>query len=63
MLYQKVECPHCGNEITVNDTRSEDKCRWCRRLISVKFLRNKNKKRKFICEVEPLDFPDEFKPK
>jgi len=57
MLYSKVECPHCGNEITVNNAKKEDKCRWCRRLISVSF--NKNKKNKIDCEVKPLDFPDE----
>lgn len=58
MLRQKTECPHCGNEIVVNSERKEDKCRWCRRLISVKFI--KKKKNRFDCEVEPLDFAEPF---
>ena len=61
MMYRKVECPHCGNEITVNNTKEEDKCRWCRRLISIKF--KKTGKNKFNVEVEPIDFPKDSKPK
>lgn len=57
MLHHKVDCPHCGNEITVNNMRETQKCCWCRRLISVK-LERVNKK-KIRCEVEPVDFPEE----
>ena len=59
MLYHKVECPHCGNEINVNDSREVHKCRWCRRLVSAKFERTNGKK--FKCEVEAMDFPEEQK--
>lgn len=60
MLYYKTECPHCGNEITVNDARKEDKCRWCRRLISVSLKRTR--RNKIDCKVEPIDFPEDSKP-
>ena len=56
MLFHKTECPHCGNDVTVNDSKDVHKCRWCRRLISVKFERGKGKRYK--CEVEPMDFND-----
>lgn len=56
MLYHKTECPHCGNEITVNNGKRTQKCRWCRRLISVNLYRVK---RKIRCEVEPMDFPED----
>ena len=58
MLFYRAECPHCGNEITVNNAKEIQKCCWCRRLISVKLTRNKKKIR---CEVEPIDFPEEKK--
>jgi hypothetical protein len=59
MLHYRTECPHCGNEITVSNEKGVQKCRWCRRLISVKLERTK--KRKIRCEVEPMDFPEEQK--
>ena len=58
MLYTKVDCPHCGNEITVNDTRKIQKCCWCRRLVSVKFDKSRKGKKKFRCSVEAADFPE-----
>lgn len=57
MLHYATECPHCGNEITVNNARETQKCCWCRRIISVKLERTKNKK--IRCEVEPVDFTPE----
>ena len=56
MLYHKTECPHCGNEITVNNSKEMQKCRWCRRPISVTLYRTN--KKKIRCEVEPMDFPE-----
>lgn len=56
MLHYRTECPHCGNEITVNNARRTQKCCWCRRLISVNL--EKTSKRKIRCEVEPMDFPE-----
>lgn len=58
MLYRKVECPHCGNEIVVTGTKEPQKCCWCRRLVLAKF--KKLKKNKVICEVEAVDFPDKI---
>lgn len=58
MLYHRVDCPHCGNEITVNNLRESRKCNWCRRPISVKLEKVGKKIR---CEVEPLDFTDNEK--
>lgn len=63
MLYRKVECPTCGNEIVVNSGSETQKCQWCRRLVSVKFKRNKPKSRKLNCEVEAMDFPEPQKEK
>lgn len=59
MLYCRTECPHCGNEITVNNTREIQKCRWCRRSISVKLGRTS--KKKIWCEVKPMDFTENQK--
>lgn len=56
MIYRRVECPHCGNDIGVSDAKETHKCRWCRRLISVKFI---GKGKKARCEVEATDFPEE----
>lgn len=55
MIYRRVDCPHCGNEITVKSVPEDQKCRWCRRLVKATFSRNKGKK--WRVEVEPVDFP------
>lgn len=59
MVFHKTECPHCGNEITVHNGKETQKCCWCRRLMSVKI--QKTGKKKFRCEVEAIDFPEEQK--
>ena len=56
MLHRKVECPHCGNEIIVNNAREFAKCNWCRRVVKVKFT-GSGKKAKVI--VKDADFLDE----
>lgn len=58
-MFYEAECPHCGNEITVNNFKDNQKCRWCRRPISVKLERIS--KKKIRCEVKPMDFPEEQK--
>ena len=60
MYYSKVDCPHCGNEISVNRIvgRKNIKCYWCRRIVEVKFT-GSGKKAKVI--VKDADFPDEQK--
>jgi hypothetical protein len=58
MLFCRTECPHCGNDITVNNAKEVQKCCWCRRLVSVKIER---KKKKVRCEVEAIDFPEDQK--
>lgn len=54
--YKEVECPHCGNEILVNNRKEILKCRWCRRIVKVKFV-GRGKKAKV--NVEAIDFPKE----
>lgn len=56
MIFRQVECPHCGNEITVKSIYEVQKCKWCRRLVKATFHQ---KGRKIHCEVEPMDFPDD----
>lgn len=58
MLYHRTECPHCGNEITVRNENENQKCRWCKRLVSAKFSR---RGKKVLCEVEAVDFPEKGK--
>lgn len=53
MYYSKVECPHCGNEFTVNNERKSMKCCWCKRRMSIKFERLGKKKVRFT--VEPME--------
>ena len=59
MLCRRIECQHCGNEVTVNNARETQKCCWCRRLLYVKLERTS--KKKIRCEVEPMDFPKDQK--
>lgn len=54
MVYRNVECPHCGNDISVKNIQEDQKCKWCRRLVKAKFTRRKNGR--FIVEVEPVEF-------
>ena len=58
MQYRKVDCPHCGNMMTVNSEYETSKCKWCRRLVSVKF---KDTGKKAKVEVEAIDFPEDEK--
>lgn len=57
MLYKKVECPNCGNEVTAKSVDEPQKCCWCRRLFTAKFIKRKGKK--WNCEVEPAEFTEE----
>lgn len=57
VLYRRVDCPHCGNEITVNSGKETTKCFWCRRIVEVKFTGNSRKKAKV--DVKAIDFPEE----
>lgn len=59
IIYHATECPHCGNEITVNNAKEIQKCLWCRRPISVKLERISRKKVR--CKVEAVDFCEEQK--
>lgn len=62
MMYRTLPCPHCGNDTTVrseNDPQKPQKCRWCRRLLSVKVKRIKGKK--FQWDVEPVEFQPKIK--
>lgn len=57
IYYGNVECPHCGNEFTVNSGTEVQTCGWCRRPVSVSFKLTSKKKKKFT--VEPADFSAE----
>ena len=60
MMYNRLECPHCGNEINVSSSKEPQKCHWCRRLFRIHVKRRKGKK--FDWEAEPVDFEDDKKP-
>lgn len=59
MYYSKIECPHCGNEFTVNSGDKIQKCCWCKRMLSVQFKKISKKKQRF--DVQPADFTEEQK--
>lgn len=63
MIVRKVTCPVCGNDIRVNNTSEEQKCKFCRRCISVKFeARNSGGKKKYKVSVEALPFEQQSRP-
>lgn len=53
MMWKSIECPNCGNEISVKGVREAQKCKWCRRLFEVHIKRVKGK---LHWEAEPVDF-------
>ena len=57
MLYNKINCPTCGNLITVKAVREPQKCPLCKRPFKVILKRrNKNGKRaKYDWETEIVD--------
>lgn len=57
MLYNKINCPICGNLITVKAVREPQKCPLCKRPFKVILKRrNKNGKRaKYLWETEIVD--------
>ena len=59
MMYNRLECPHCGNEINVSSSKEPQKCHWCRRLFRIHVKRRKGKKFEWI--AEPVDFEDDRK--
>ena len=55
MMYHKIDCPTCGNEIVVKSVKEPKKCIWCRRLFFVNITKRKGK---YIWEAEPVDFQE-----
>ena len=55
MMYHRIECPTCGDEIVAESTKEPQRCKWCRRLFSVNLTK---RKRKYIWEAEQIDFPE-----
>ena len=53
MMYQKIDCPSCGNEVAAKRTRETQKCKWCRRLFKVNIVRIKGR---LHWDAEPVDF-------
>ena len=60
MMYHRIECPTCGNEIVAESTKEPQMCKWCRRLFSVNITK---RKRKYIWEAEPIDFQESVEQK
>lgn len=63
MLYNKVECPTCGNLITVKAVREPQKCPLCKRPFKVIIKRrNKNgKKAKYQWKAEVVNHHEYYK--
>lgn len=51
--HRRVECPHCGNEITAKGTNEEQKCPYCRRKYKIKYTK---RGKKYYWEPEAIDF-------
>lgn len=60
MVYNTVECPHCGNPTTARATDETQKCKYCRRLFKVDIVR-RGPVRKWRWTVEQVDFPEPAK--
>lgn len=57
VLYRRIECPHCGNEIMANNLDEPKKCKFCRRKYGVKVHKSG---KKVYFEPILIDFtPDE----
>lgn len=56
MLYRIVDCPTCGNEITISSNEMQ-KCKWCKRWfrVTIKRLNKIGKKAKLKWIVEAVD--------
>lgn len=65
MMYKQIECPTCGNTTTAKSVPEAQKCRWCRRLfkVNVKRRNKEGRKGKYDWSAEPVDFPDDGKPR
>lgn len=53
MMYRKIDCPVCGNEITVKKMRGAQKCPYCKRFFEVEVTKIRNKK--YIFNAKELD--------
>lgn len=51
--HRRIECPHCGNEITAKGTNEEQKCRYCRRKYKINYTR---RGKKFHWEPVAIDY-------
>ena len=55
MMYHKIECPTCGNEMVAKSVKEPQKCKWCRRLFLVNLTKRKGK---WLWQAKPIDFPE-----
>lgn len=62
MMYRRLDCPTCGNEVTAKSEHEPQKCPWCKRLfkVIVKVKNPKSKRRKFNWTPEPVDFEEPY---
>ena len=52
--FNRLDCPTCGNEITVKIIESPQKCEWCRRYYKVHTKTLKSGK--IRCSAEAMNF-------
>ena len=55
MMYSRIECPNCGNDIVAKGVRGAQKCPWCRRLYKVLI---EHKGHKIHWSAEAVEFND-----
>ena len=54
-MYNRIECPICGNEVVVKLVKEPQKCKWCKRFFKVNSVKHKGKQ---ILSLECVDFPE-----
>lgn len=51
--YRRIECPHCGNEITAKGVNEEQKCPHCRRMYKINYTK---RSKKYLWEAVAIDY-------
>lgn len=51
--FRRIECPHCGNDITAKGINDEQKCPFCRRKCKINYTK---RGKKFYWEPEAIDY-------
>ena len=53
VCYRRIECPHCGNEITAKNIDDDQKCPFCKRKYKVKCTK---RGKKYHWEAIAIDY-------